>query len=111
MNPARGCAPNCAWTSRFRAHPNWRLENRLRCLTMTSNNETTVRKRNPMSIRVSIVEDNNRVRGSLARLIALSDGFKCVSEHSTGEEALAALPTFKPDVVLMDINLPGMNGV
>ncbi len=64
-----------------------------------------------MSIRVSIVEDNNRVRASLAKLIELSDGFKCVSEHSSGEEALAALPKAKPDVVLMDINLPGINGV
>jgi len=64
-----------------------------------------------MTIRVSIVEDNHRVRASLARLIELSDGFKCVSEHSTGEEAVAALPKTKPDVVLMDINLPGMNGV
>ena len=64
-----------------------------------------------MSIRVSIVEDNNRVRSSLARLIELSDGFKCVSEHPTGEEAITALPKAKPDVVLMDINLPGMNGV
>ena len=78
---------------------------------MSTSNETSSKKRSPMSIRVSIVEDNNRVRGSLARLITLSDGFKCVSEHSTGEEALAALPASKPDVVLMDINLPGMNGV
>jgi DNA-binding NarL/FixJ family response regulator len=78
---------------------------------MTNNNESTVKKRNPMSIRVSIVEDNNRVRNSLARLIELSDGFTCVSEHSTGEEAMAALPKARPDVVLMDINLPGMNGV
>jgi DNA-binding NarL/FixJ family response regulator len=64
-----------------------------------------------MSIRVSIVEDNNRVRNSLARLIELSAGFACVSEHSSGEDALAALPKTRPDVVLMDINLPGMNGV
>jgi len=78
---------------------------------MNSANESNARKRTPMSIRVSIVEDNQRVRTSLARLIELSDGFKCVSEHSTGEEAVAALPKMKPDVVLMDINLPGINGV
>lgn len=78
---------------------------------MNSANESNTRKRSLMSIRVSIVEDNQRVRTSLARLIELSDGFKCVSEHSTGEEAVAALPKTKPDVVLMDINLPGMNGV
>jgi DNA-binding NarL/FixJ family response regulator len=80
-------------------------------MTMNPADEPSTRKRNPMSIRVSIVEDNNRVRASLAKLIELSDGFKCVSEHSTGEEALAALPKSKPDVVLMDINLPGINGV
>src|SRR5882672_682424 len=78
---------------------------------MTKANEPTGKKRNPVSIRVSIVEDNGRVRGSLARLIELSDGFKCVSQHSSGEEAVAALPNSKPEVVLMDINLPGMNGV
>ena len=64
-----------------------------------------------MSIRVSIVEDNVRVRASLSRLIELSDGFRCVSEHSSGEDAVAALPATKPDAILMDINLPGMNGV
>jgi len=73
-------------------------------------NEAATKKRN-MRIRVSIVEDNNRVRGSLARLIALTDGFECVSEHASGEEALSALPKLKPAVVLMDINLPGINGV
>lgn len=78
---------------------------------MSQSNETGGKKRNSMNIRVSLVEDNNRVRTSLARLIELSDGFKCVSEHSTGEEAMTALPKSKPDVVLMDINLPGMNGV
>jgi DNA-binding NarL/FixJ family response regulator len=78
---------------------------------MTTAHESTGKKRTAMSIRVSIVEDNNRVRASLAKLIELSDGFKCVSEHSSGEEAVAALPKTKPEVILMDINLPGMNGV
>ncbi len=64
-----------------------------------------------MKIRVSIVEDNDQVRESLARLISLSDGFKCVSQHRDGESALKEIPSVKPDVVLMDINLPGMNGV
>jgi len=78
---------------------------------MTTAHESARNKRIPMSIRVSLVEDSHRVRASLAKLIELSDGFKCVSEHSTGEEAVAALPKTKPDVVLMDINLPGINGV
>jgi DNA-binding NarL/FixJ family response regulator len=62
-------------------------------------------------INVSVVEDNARVRGGLVHLINLSDGFKCVSQHPTAEAALEELPAARPDVVLMDINLPGINGV
>ena len=64
-----------------------------------------------MKIRVSVVEDNARVRGGLVQLINLSEGFQCVSHYSNAEDALAELPGAKPDVVLMDINLPGLNGV
>jgi len=64
-----------------------------------------------MTITVSIVEDDVRVRGALARLIDRSEGFCCVSQHPSGENALDDLPRVKPEVVLMDINLPGMNGV
>jgi DNA-binding NarL/FixJ family response regulator len=78
---------------------------------MKTPSETSGKKSKPMNIRVAIVEDNNRVRGSLARLIELTDGFESVGEYASGEEALTALPKLKPDVVLMDINLPGINGV
>lgn len=64
-----------------------------------------------MKIRVSIVEDNARLRGSVAKLISLSEGFECISQHPDAETALAELPALKPDVILMDINLPGENGV
>lgn len=64
-----------------------------------------------MSINISIVEDDVKVRGSLARLIDSAEGFCCVSQHPTGENALKEIPVVKPDIVLMDINLPGMNGV
>jgi DNA-binding NarL/FixJ family response regulator len=64
-----------------------------------------------MAIRVSIVEDNDQLRGTLARLIARADGFECVSQHATAETALEGLPKERPQVVLMDINLPGLNGV
>jgi DNA-binding NarL/FixJ family response regulator len=63
------------------------------------------------TIRVSIVEDDARVRTSMARLIDGADRFTCVSQHESGERAIAELPGVRPDVVLMDINLPGMNGV
>lgn len=63
------------------------------------------------AIRVSVVEDDARVRGSFSRLVDRSQGFSCVSQHRTAEEALEALLRVRPDVVLMDINLPGMSGV
>jgi DNA-binding NarL/FixJ family response regulator len=64
-----------------------------------------------MPITVSIVEDNDKLRGTLARVIARADGFSCVSQHGSAEDALKELPSVKPNVVLMDINLPGINGV
>ncbi len=64
-----------------------------------------------MAITVSIVEDNEQLRGTLSRVIARSDGFEFVSDYGTAEEALDALVGDNPQVVLMDINLPGMNGV
>jgi RNA polymerase sigma factor (sigma-70 family) len=64
-----------------------------------------------MPTNVSIVEDNDQLRGTLARLISREEGFHCISHYPTAEAALEALPKDKPNVVLMDINLPGMNGV
>jgi len=64
-----------------------------------------------MPITVSIVEDSDKLRGTLGRVLNRADGFRCVSQHASAEEALKDLPAIKPDVVLMDINLPGMNGV
>jgi DNA-binding NarL/FixJ family response regulator len=63
------------------------------------------------AISVSLVEDDAVVRSAMARLIDQSEGFACASQHASGEEALAGLPIAKPDVVLMDINLPGISGV
>ena len=64
-----------------------------------------------MAITVSIVEDNDQLRGTLARVIGRADGFVCLSQFANAEAALEALPKERPAVVLMDINLPGMNGV
>lgn len=64
-----------------------------------------------MAITVSIVEDNDQLRGTLARVISRADGFKCLSQYANAEAALEGLPKERPNVVLMDINLPGMNGV
>lgn len=64
-----------------------------------------------MSISVSIVEDDPQVRGSLAELIDSSSGLSCVSQHDCAETAIKEIPNIRPAVVLMDINLPGINGV
>jgi DNA-binding NarL/FixJ family response regulator len=64
-----------------------------------------------MSISVSIVEDDAQVRASLAKLIDSSPGFRCVSQHGSAENALVEIPKINSQVVLMDINLPGISGV
>ena len=64
-----------------------------------------------MAITVSIVEDNDQLRGTLARVLSRAEGFQCLGQHATAEAALGALQKERPNVVLMDINLPGMSGV
>ncbi|HTL58402.1 MAG TPA: response regulator transcription factor [Candidatus Limnocylindrales bacterium] len=64
-----------------------------------------------MPLTVSIVEDNEQLRTTLARVINRAEGFRCLSHYGDAESALEALPKDKPQVVLMDINLPGINGV
>jgi len=64
-----------------------------------------------MAITVSIVEDNEQLRGTLARMISRAEGFECLGQYPSAEAGLAGIPAEKPNVVLMDINLPGMNGV
>ena len=62
-------------------------------------------------IKVMVVEDDKAVREGLSALIDGSDGFRCIGSCASAEEALASIPMNKPEVVLMDINLPGMNGI
>lgn len=64
-----------------------------------------------MRVAVSIVEDDEPIRSMLAGWIQQASGFRCMSNHASAESALAALPAEKPDVVLMDINLPGISGI
>ena len=62
-------------------------------------------------INVSIVEDDAKLRETLERYLASQPGFRCVGTYSSAEAALPDIPKVKPHVVLMDINLPGMNGI
>src|ERR1700730_11282202 len=62
-------------------------------------------------IQIVIIEDIKEIREGLQMLIDSSDGFICSRTFPTAEQAIAGLPGLCPDVVLMDINLPGMNGI
>jgi len=64
-----------------------------------------------MPIEVSIIEDDPQARKIFADWISRAPGFRLAGEWGDAEQALAALPARKPDVVLMDINLPGISGV
>lgn len=65
----------------------------------------------PVIIKVSIVEDDAKLRETLVRYFAGQSGFRCVKAYANAEAALADIPQHLPDVVLMDINLPGMSGI
>ena len=62
-------------------------------------------------IRVAIVEDINDIREGIAGILNMSEGFSCAYTFSNAEDALQTLKANPVDVVLMDINLPGMSGI
>src|SRR6188474_3032333 len=64
-----------------------------------------------MNIKVVIFEDNGSLRKSLFQLIDGSDGFKCVGAFEDCLDILKNIEDTKPDVVLMDIEMPGINGI
>jgi DNA-binding NarL/FixJ family response regulator len=63
-----------------------------------------------MQIKVVIVDDDEEIRGSLAALIRRASNLKLLGDYANAEIALKEIPRHPPDVVLMDINLPGMKG-
>ena len=64
-----------------------------------------------MSIKVAIIEDARGTRESLKELISRATGMSCAGAYANAEDAIEEIPTAGPDVVLVDINLPGMSGV
>ena len=66
---------------------------------------------NTDAINVALVEDSRDEREALAYLIRASPGFACVGAFATGEEAQEKIPRLRPDVVLLDIHLPGLSGI
>jgi DNA-binding NarL/FixJ family response regulator len=66
---------------------------------------------NTAPITVCIVDDTKDIRTALEEIVSMADGFLLLGSFSSGEEALAKLPDFYPQVVLMDINLGGISGI
>lgn len=64
-----------------------------------------------MPVRVAIVEDDAGLRESLVIILSTSEDFRCVGVFASGEEALTGIPPLRPEVVLMDIKLPGISGI
>jgi DNA-binding NarL/FixJ family response regulator len=62
-------------------------------------------------IKVALVEDNDTVRQTLQEIIEGTPGFSCTCACPTAKDAMVQIPRTKPDVVLMDIHLPGESGI
>jgi DNA-binding NarL/FixJ family response regulator len=64
-----------------------------------------------MSVRVLIVDDQEPFRLAARMVVEATEGFEIVGEAETGEESVAMAAELSPDLVLMDVNLPGINGL
>jgi len=71
-----------------------------------NNHDTTTR-----IIRIALVEDDPKLRDDLREFLSRVPDFTLVGVYESAEEAIISMPAQRPEVVLMDINLPGMNGV
>ncbi|MGN6642839.1 MAG: response regulator transcription factor, partial [Verrucomicrobiota bacterium] len=71
----------------------------------------SLQKNNPKLRRVAVVEDDSGLRNQLERILDSAPGVCCVGTFSSAEKALEGMAAAQPDVILMDINLPGMSGI
>jgi len=62
-------------------------------------------------IKVAIVEDNKLTREGMEKIVNLSPNYRCICTCTTAEEALKTLPEHRPEIILMDIQLPQMSGI
>jgi DNA-binding NarL/FixJ family response regulator len=74
-------------------------------------NKTGHTVRRMKAATVSIVDDNDGLRASLEEMLNGTREFRCIAAYPDGETALKHIPAHKPDVVLMDINMPGLSGI
>ena len=63
------------------------------------------------TVRVLLVDDQELVRRGLAMILSAEDDLEVVGQASTGHEALGAVAALRPDVVLMDVQMPDMDGI
>jgi NarL family two-component system response regulator LiaR len=64
-----------------------------------------------MTIKILLVDDHTVVRSGLSKFLMVNKDMKLVGEASDGEEALQKVSLYKPDIVLMDLMMPGMDGI
>jgi CheY-like chemotaxis protein len=62
-------------------------------------------------VRVLVVDDQEPFRRAMAAVVEMTDGFVVVGSVASGEESLEAVRALAPDLVLMDVNLPGIDGI
>jgi len=65
----------------------------------------------PPGIRVLVVDDHHVVREGLRRMLEMEDGIQVIGEARSGEEAIAKAVSLSPDVIVMDLKMPGMDGI
>ncbi|WP_329000172.1 response regulator transcription factor [Kribbella sp. NBC_00709] len=63
------------------------------------------------AVRVLVVDDQEPFRRAIAAVVSETDGFVVVAATSSGEDSLLAVARLRPDLVLMDVNLPGIDGI
>jgi DNA-binding NarL/FixJ family response regulator len=63
-----------------------------------------------MTVRVLLVDDQAPFRTAARTVVELTEGFEVAGESATGEDAVAAARSIRPDLILMDVNLPGIDG-
>jgi DNA-binding NarL/FixJ family response regulator len=78
---------------------------------MNSDATPTIASVRTAAVKVAIIEDQRKLREYLAVLIDGSEGFRCAGSFRSMEEALARISSDLPDVVLVDIGLPGIDGI